>query len=192
MLRNRKVWGVLGVLLALVVVVGYGQVGGNPFARPNIVKMLQNQFAPFALKAEDRLDFDSAVLWSDGGPRLIGYVPPHPESAFLSQVQQLLGYPGKKEPIWLGGLYVGEDRTGRLPPGAYIMRLVGERAVLYNAAGKEVAALKARVDRTRTLPEKLERIPFELTIITPAEPMAPRCFVTRIGNGLIVIEYGLH
>jgi len=155
----------------------------NPLARHNIVKMLQNQFAGFTASTEDLLNFEEAVFWSDGGPRLIAYIPPHPASEFVPRLRKLLA--GEEVEVPVGGFYIAEDATGLVPSGAYKIRLRGEKAVLINSAGEEVTMLKASVDKSKLgqIPEKVQKIPFALTIVNNW------CGSVSIGWSALRLEY---
>jgi hypothetical protein len=158
----------------------WGPLGPGP-CREQIVQGLSNAFAGFAASTEDLMNFEKAVLWSDGASRLIAYIPPHPNSSFLPLVKEFLA--GEKVEVPLGGLWVGEDPTGFLPPGAYKMRLTSDEKVSFiNSAGEEVRKSHARVDRSKPAPEK---ITFELTVVV-SNPS--HCWYVKIGP----FEYGTH
>jgi len=161
----------------------WGPLGPGP-CREHIVQGLSNAFAGFAASTDDLFDFEKAVLWSDGTPgppRLIAYIPPHPNSSFLPLVKELLA--GEKVEIPLGGIWVGADPTGFLPPGAYKMRLTSDEKISFiNSAGEEVRKVPAKVDRSKPAPEK---ITFELTVVI-SNPS--KCFYIKIGP----LEGGAH
>jgi len=123
--------------------------------RGQLVQGLQNEFSALTASTEDLLDFEKAVFWSDGGPRQIAYIPPHPASGIWDRVRQLRA--GEKAEVPFGGLYIAEDATGLFPfklPAALKLRLRGDKVVLINSEGDEVMAMPAVLDLTTPLPEK--------------------------------------
>ncbi len=186
--------GLVAVLVTLIILSSsaqcgpFGPLGPGPcINRDQIVQGLQAAFSSFTASAEDLLDFEKAVLWSDGTPglpRLIAYIPPHPISNFIPLTKQLLA--GEKVEVPVGGLWVGDDPTSFLPPGAYKIRVrirddKAEMAFI-NSAGEEVRTSPAKVDKSIPPPEK---ITFQLTVII-SNPS--KCWYVKIGP----IEGGAH
>lgn len=186
--------GVVAVLVTLMIFSSLAQCGpfgplgpGPCIDRGQIEQGLQAAFSSFTASAEDLLDFEKAVLWSDGTPglpRLIAYIPPHPVSDFIPLTKQLLA--GEKVEVPVGGLWVGDDPTDFLPRGAYKIRLRmrDDKAemVFINSAGEEVRTSPAKLDKNIPPPEK---ITFQLTVII-SNPS--KCWYVKIGP----IEGGAH
>lgn len=181
----------LGLMLPGVAQCGeWGPIGPGPcISRTQVVQGLQNAFSALTASTGDLLDFEEAVLWSDGGmkPRLIAYIPPHIASEFIPRLRQLLA--GEEVEIPAGGLWIGEDITGFLPPGAYSIRvrkIKGELKMAFiNAEGEEVKATQAKVDQTAQVPENVKKIPFSVTVLV-GNPS--KCWYVRVGP----IEGGAH
>jgi hypothetical protein len=164
--------GLVAVLAMMLAVPGVTQIPAD--CRPSyvpcidrgqLVQGLQNEFSALTASTEDLLDFEKAVFWSDGGPRQIAYIPPHPASGIWDRVRQLRA--GEKAEVPCGGLYIAEDATGLFPfklPTALKLRLRGDKVVLINSEGDEVMAMPAVLDLTTPLPEKPD-IKFSVEIL---------------------------
>jgi|GEM_PF-5965368 len=131
--------GLVAVLVVGLVVPGVTQDSSdNPFARSNIVKMLQNSFAQLVAEEGDTvLNIPKAILWSDPA-RFMAFVPPLAASVPLEKIKAILA--GEENiVVTIGGLYVEEDLTGRFPKGVYKIKLVGKSKVIFvDREGNEI------------------------------------------------------
>lgn len=166
--------GLLVALLGMTAVKPIARPAVNLFARPDVVQMLQEQFAELEAVATkgELLDFGMAVIWSDES-RVMAFIPPHSVAApeILSRKRQLRA--GEEVDVPFGGLYVGKDLTRLLPVGAYriLVRRSGRatfEAVFINSAGDVMLKTPARVDTSIPLPERLEVSRFRVEIIVAA------------------------
>ena len=145
-----------------------------------LVQGLQNEFAGLTASTEDLLDFEKAVYWSDGGPREIAYIPPHPASGIWERVQQMRA--GENVEIPFGALYIVRDDTGLFPfklPASVKLRLRGDRVILIDSEGQELMTWPAIVDRTTPLPEK-PNLKFSVEVL--GNKWCVRVKITAIGE----------
>ncbi len=166
--------GLVAVLMMGLILPGIGQPAGCPpltevpcIDRAKVVQGLQNAFAALTASTEDLLDFEKAVYWSDGGPRQIAYIPPHPASGFWDSLQRLRA--GEKVDVPFGGLYVVEDAKAvfklKKLPAALKLRLRGDdkRVAFINSEGDVVMTRPVR--EPDTLPDPLPNyVPFSVEI----------------------------
>ncbi len=102
----------------------------NPWARANVIKMLEAHFAQLtAAEGEPILNIHGAILWSDP-KRLMAFVPPLVTSLPIDKLRAIAE--GEEITVTVGGLYVGEDRRERgMRPGVYKIKLVGKSKVIF-------------------------------------------------------------
>ncbi|GBC76045.1 hypothetical protein HRbin07_00238 [bacterium HR07] len=160
-MRTRKVWGVLGLLLALVVVVGYGQQP-QPLPVPGYLIKLQSFPAELvSLIKEAVADFDKAspelrlaaeinpahaAMYVDGGSGGVIAVAPVKEIRIPS--------PGATAPQTIG--IVGIVRWPGKQTGVYVLRLNPDGSVvLVDRAGKETMRLPPEQVKQVPIPKEL-------------------------------------
>jgi len=133
--------GLVAVLVMGLATLGVTQQPENPWARSNVIKMLEAQFARLtAAEGEPILNVAGAIMWSDPGPILMAFVPPLSASLPIDKLRAIAA--GEEIAVTIGGLYVGEDRReGGMRPGVYRIRLVGKsKVVLVDEEGNEAYA----------------------------------------------------
>ncbi len=163
MMRTRKVWGVLGLLLALVVVVGYGQYGQPPGIQPPgtqppspaLMQQLQQQFMQqiqqlmYAAAKEFNIRLAPGVFWASrstdnvilASAAVEGLEKLTPEDLQKGVVLGLMWWPGKQTPIYLpDGFYKVRVIATSAPGGA-----LSAQAQLLDKSDKVVAVLPAKV-----------------------------------------------
>jgi hypothetical protein len=132
--------GLVTVLVMGLATLGVTQQPENPWARSNVIKMLETQFARLtAAEGEPILNVAGAIMWSDPA-RLMAFVPPLSASLPIDKLRAIAA--GEEIAVTIGGLYVGEDRReGGMRPGVYRIRLVGKsKVVLVDEEGNEAYA----------------------------------------------------
>jgi len=142
----KKKFKLMATVVGLVAVLMVGlatsgvtqQQPENPWARSNVINMLQAQFARLtAAEGEPILNVAGAIMWSDP-LRLIAFVPPLSASLPIDKLRAIAA--GEETIVTVGGLYVGEDRRERgMRPGVYKIKLVGKsRVILVDEENNEI------------------------------------------------------
>jgi hypothetical protein len=169
MMRNRKVWGVLGLLLALVVVVGYGQpqplqpqpdpvakLAAYPQELTSVLSQVVRQFT--RVLGETQINISNAVMWIgrrdpvviDSGVIIIA--PPARLDLRPGAIVGLIGV--HNVPLGTPALRTGYY-TAKLPPDLVLSPGAKSRLILVDQTGREVGVASIQLPQ---VPQELEKL----------------------------------